>query len=481
MNSLALTKIRTRFAPSPTGSLHVGGARTAIFNWLFAKKYAGKFLLRIEDTDISRSSKENVQRIISDLQWLGITWDEDIIFQSRRIPIYQNHVKQLIKNDHAYFCFCSPQELAAKRKGDKSSRTYLYDRTCLKLTQQEVKDKLAKKLPFAIRFKVPDGTTNWVDGVHKSIKIKNEEIDDFVIQRSDGNPTYQLAVTVDDHEMNITHIIRGNDHIPNTPKQILLYNAFGWGIPNFSHVPLILGPNNKRLSKRHGATSIEDFRKKGYSPEVLVNYLSLLGWSPGDDKEIMSIKEITEKFGLEGILKKEAVFDEIKLAWMNGLFIREMSIEQIFNHFEKYLRLKESRIAEEFSEVYLKNVIRLMKNRVKVLSDFIESADYFYQDPKKYDQKGINKYLKEVDILTNITEFMERLAKQSEYNETSIENLLRTIANEKNISAGNIIHPIRLALTGQTASPGLFEMMQILGKETVLRRLKSFLSKTKKL
>ena len=481
MNSLALTKIRTRFAPSPTGSLHVGGARTAIFNWLFAKKYAGKFLLRIEDTDISRSSKENVQRIISDLQWLGITWDEDIIFQSRRIPIYQNHVKQLIKNDHAYFCFCSPQELAAKRKGDKSSRTYLYDRTCLKLTQQEVKDKLAKKLPFAIRFKVPDGTTNWVDGVHKSIKIKNEEIDDFVIQRSDGNPTYQLAVTVDDHEMNITHIIRGNDHIPNTPKQILLYNAFGWGIPNFSHVPLILGPNNKRLSKRHGATSIEDFRKKGYSPEVLVNYLSLLGWSPGDDKEIMSIKEITEKFGLEGILKKEAFFDEIKLAWMNGLFIREMSIEQIFNHFEKYLRLKESRIAEEFSEVYLKNVIRLMKNRVKVLSDFIESADYFYQDPKKYDQKGVNKYLKEVDILTNITEFMERLAKQSEYNETSIENLLRTIANEKNISAGNIIHPIRLALTGQTASPGLFEMMQILGKETVLRRLKSFLSKTKKL
>jgi glutamyl-tRNA synthetase len=479
MNPLELRKIRTRFAPSPTGYLHVGGARTALFNWLFAKKYGGKFLLRMEDTDVSRSSERNVQRIIDDLQWLGLAWDEDIVFQSKRIPIYQNNVKQLIESGHAYLCFCSPQELENRRKGDKSSRSYIYDRTCLNLSQQEVKDRLAKKLPFAVRFKVPDGTTNWIDAIHKDIKIKNEEIDDFVLQRSDGHPTYQLAVVVDDHEMNISHIIRGNDHIPNTPKQILLYNALGWNIPNFSHVPLILGPDNKRLSKRHGATSIEELREKGYLPEALINYLSLLGWSAGDDKEIMTIKEITEKFSLNGISRKEAVFDEVKLTWMNGLFIREMSDEQILSYLEKYLQTKDSKFAKELTKEYLANVIKLMKNRVKVLSDFVESANYFYQDPKKYDEKGINKYLKEADIIIHIQEFAEQLAKQSKYNEIDIENLLRAFADKKNISAGKIIHPLRLALTGQTASPGLFEMMEILGKETVLRRLNSFLSKVK--
>lgn len=482
MSTSQSNKIRTRFAPSPSGFLHVGGARTALFNWLFSKKYNGKFLLRIEDTDISRSSEKNVQQIIDDLQWLGINWDEDIIFQSNRIQVYQNYVKQLIETNHAYFCFCTPGELDAKRKNeDKATRTYIYDRTCLKLSEKEVKDRLIKNLPYAIRFKVPEGETSWVDNVHSEIKINNKEIDDFILQRSDGSPTYQMAVVADDHEMDITHIIRGNDHISNTPKQILLYKSFGWNIPLFSHVPLIIGPDNKRLSKRHGATSIGEFREKGYLPEALLNYLSLLGWSPGDDSEIMTIKELKEKFGLKGISKKEAVFDETKLTWMNGQYIREVSEEHLLNHLESYIQLKNYSFERNIDKKYLKNLIKIMRNRAKVLSDFVESANYFFEDPKKYDEKGINKYLKEADILINITEFTERLEKLSEYNEESIENLLRLFAEEKNISAAKIIHPVRLALTGQTASPGLFEVMDLLGKETVLRRLKFFLLKVEKL
>ena len=478
MNTSQSPKIRTRFAPSPSGFLHVGGARTALFNWLFAQKYDGKFLLRIEDTDTSRSSEENIQQILTDLQWLGINWDEDIIFQSKRITIYQNYVKQLIESNHAYFCFCTPQELEAKRKQeDKASRTYIYDRTCLKLSEKEVKERLAKKIPYAVRFKVPEGQTSWVDGVHNTIKINNKEIDDFVLQRSDGSPTYQMAVVTDDHEMDITHIIRGNDHISNTPKQILLYKSFGWKAPHFCHVPLIMGSDNKRLSKRHGATSIGEFREKGYLPEALRNYLSLLGWSPGDDSEIMTIKEMRDKFSLGGISKKEAVFDEIKLTWMNSQYIREMSSEHLLKHLMEYIRLKNYSYEKSNDKAYLKNVINLMKNRAKVLSDFIESVKYFYEDPQKYDEKGINKYLKEVDILTNITEFTEQLAKMSDYNEESIENQLRLFAEEKNISAAKIIHPIRLALTGQTTSPGLFEVINLLGKEAVLRRLKVLLSK----
>jgi glutamyl-tRNA synthetase len=344
-----------------------------------------------------------------------------------------------------------------------------------------VKEKLIKNLPHAVRYKVPEGETSWIDGVHNEIKINNKEIDDFILQRSNGSPTYQMAVVSDDHEMDVTHIIRGNDHISNTPKQILLYKSFGWNIPLFSHVPLIMGPDNKRLSKRHGATSVGEFREKGYLPEALINYLCLLGWSPGDDSEIMKVKELEEKFSLKGISKKEAVFDETKLAWMNSQYIREISEESLLNHLEKYIQIKGYSNQRNFDKNYLKKIIKLMRNRAKVLSDFVESVNYFYEDPNKYDEKGINKYLKEADILINITEFTGRLEKLSKYNEESIENLLRLFAEEKNISSAKIIHPVRLAMTGQTASPGLFEVMNLLGKETVLRRLKIFLSKVENL
>ncbi len=477
MNTLNTAVVRTRFAPSPTGFLHVGGARTALFNCLFATKHGGKFLLRIEDTDIPRSEKKNVQQIINDLQWLGINWDEEIIFQSQRIDTYQQYAQQLVETDHAYLCFCTPEELKAKRKkGDKAEPAYLYDGTCRKLSKEQVKNKLEKRLPHAIRFKVPQGPTGWIDRVHDQITVSNSEIDDFILQRSDGSPTYQLAVVVDDHEMNINNIIRGDDHIPNTPKQILLYEAFGWQIPKFAHIPLILGADNKRLSKRHGATAVGEFRARGYLPQALLNYLSLLGWSPGDDNEIMSVQEIKEKFTLKGISKKGAVFDETKLMWMNGHYIREMPDEQILPHVQNYLQSTRKDQIEDVDHAYLMNVIRLVKNRVRLLTDFVDSASFFYEDPKKYDPKGVNKYLKKADIWMYISELTDKLVNISDYNETSIENLLRSLAEEKNISAAKIIHPVRLALTGKTASPGLFEMMEILGRDTVIRRLKSLIS-----
>jgi glutamyl-tRNA synthetase len=493
MNAQKSNKIRTRFAPSPTGFLHVGGARTALFNLLFAQKYGGKFLLRIEDTDAARSSKENVQQIIDDLQWLGLNWDEEIIFQSRRISTYQDFARQLVETDHAYFCFCTAEELAAKRKQeDKSRRMYLYDGTCRKLTVKEVKSNLEKQLPYVIRFKVPRGITIWSDVIHGKIIVSNNEIDDFVLLRSDGSPTYQLAAISDDHAMNITHIIRGDDHLSNTSKQILLYEAFGWQKPEFAHLPLILAPDKKRLSKRHGATSVGEFRERGFLPQALTNYLALLGWSPGDDSEIMSIEELKEKFSLGGISKKGAIFDEAKLTWMNSHYIKQLPDTEILTYVQNYIShgagaqpgqksSAKTKRQTDFNEDYLTRVISSMKDRANVLPDFVDSARYFFEDPKKYEPKGVNKYLKNADIWIYISEFTERMTDLSEYNETSIETLLRSFAEEKGISAAKIIHPVRLALTGKTASPGLFEMMDILGKETVSRRLRFFIAKQKKI
>lgn len=476
------TNIRARFAPSPTGFLHVGGARTALFNFLFAKKYGGEFLLRIEDTDTARSSEENVKQIIDDLQWLGLSWDEEIVFQSKRIRIYQGSARHLLDKKHAYRCFCTPEELAVKRKkDDKTKRMYLYDGTCRKLTDNEVKKKLNERLPYVIRFMVPGGITVWTDAIHRKIIVNNNEIDDFVLLRSDGSPTYQLAAVVDDHAMNITHVIRGDDHLSNTPKQILLYEAFGWQIPEFAHLPLILGPDNKRLSKRHGSTSVSEFRERGFLPKALTNYLALLGWSSGDDIEFMSIDELKQKFSLDGISKKGATFDEIKLAWMNSHYIKQLPESEILPFVKDLIsREKNERPSfaksENFDDSFLIRIITAMKDRVKVLPDFVNSARYFFSDPLKYDLKGVNKYVKNADILAYISEFTERMTDLSEYSETSIETLLRSFAEEKGISAAKIIHPVRLALTGMTASPGLFEMMDILGKETVLRRLRFFIA-----
>ncbi len=474
------TEVRTRFAPSPTGFLHVGGARTALFNWLFARKHGGKFLLRIEDTDRERSSEAMTRQIFEGLAWLGLTWEEEVVYQGRRAAIHREHAHQLVRNGHAYPCFCTKEELDEKRaRAAAEKRAYRYDGTCRRLSPQEVKHRMAAGIPFAIRFKVPEGTTQWVDGVHGLIAVHNREIDDFIILRSDGRPIYQLAVVVDDHYMGITHVIRGDDHISNTPKQILLYQAFGWPIPQFAHVPLILGPDKKRLSKRHGATSVDEYRQMGILPEALFNYLALLGWSPGDDREILSRDEILQLFSLEGISRNNAVFDEKKLLWMNGQYIRQSTAERLWTWVTELL-VKRGVMSEGEAvrqKAYLLQVIALLKNRVKRLTEFVDSAMYFYRDPETYDQKGLRKYLKNPEIWEYLAEWTRQLELLDPFTEASVEQLLREFAEQKRISAAKLIHPVRLAISGQTVTPGLFELMLVLGKDVVLRRLKHFLAR----
>ncbi len=472
-------EIRTRFAPSPTGYLHVGGARTAIFNWLFAKKHNGKFLLRIEDTDKERSSEEMTRQIFEGLNWLGLKWDEEGIYQGARAKLHREYAQQLVRDGKAYPCFCSKEELDRKRKeAQQQKRAYRYDGTCRNLSTAEVKEKIQAGRPYAIRFKTPQGITSWEDGVHGRIEVKNTEIDDFIIIRSDGSPIYQLAVVVDDHMMGITHVIRGDDHISNTPKQILLYRAFGWEVPHFAHVPLILGPDKKRLSKRHGATSVDEYRRMGILPEALFNYLVLLGWSPGDDREIMSKEEILTAFSLKGISKNNAIFDEKKLLWMNGQYISRTSDEKLWSYVLDLLQERKLMTLPEAvaQKAYILKVIGLLKNRVKLLTDFVDSGRYFFTDPTEFDPKGLRKYFKQPQSWNYLEEFKYRLENLKNFREDTIEESLRQFAEEKGVSASKIIHPLRLAVSGRTVTPGLFEVLAILGKETVVRRLKYFIS-----
>ncbi len=473
-------EVRTRFAPSPTGYLHVGGARTALFNWLFARKHNGKFLLRIEDTDRERSSEEMTRRIFEGLVWLGLSWDEEVIYQGKRASIHREHAQRLVRSGHAYPCFCTKEELEEKRaRAAAEKRAYRYDGTCRHLSPQEVKQRMAAGLPFAVRFKVPEGTTRWLDGVHGPIEVQNREIDDFIILRSDGSPIYQLAVVVDDHSMGITHVIRGDDHISNTPKQILLYQAFGWEVPQFAHVPLILGADKKRLSKRHGATSVDEYRHMGILSDALFNYLALLGWSPGDDREILSREEILQLFSLEGISRTNAVFDEKKLIWMNGQYIRRTPDDRLWALVTEVL-VQRGVLTEGEAirrKPYLLKVIQLLKPRVKLLTEFVDSALYFFKDPDRYDPKGLRKHLKSPDIWNHLAEWTRQLEQLETFTEASVEQLLRAFAEQKGISAAKLIHPIRLAISGQTVTPGLFELMVVLGKATVLRRLNHFLKR----
>ncbi|MCS7230308.1 MAG: glutamate--tRNA ligase [Candidatus Kryptonium sp.] len=461
-------KTKTRFAPSPTGHLHIGGARTAIFNWLYSRKNNGEFYLRIEDTDKERSSEEMVQSIIDGLNWLGINWDGDIYFQSQHINDHISACYELVKKGHAYFCYCTEEELEMKRKqAEENKIPYKYDRKCLYLSQEE-KNKFEKEgRSRTIRFKVPDGETVFFDVVHGEIRFKNSEIDDFIILRSDNTPVYNMAVVVDDHKMGITHVIRGDDHISNTPKQILIYQALGWDIPVFAHVPLILGPDRKRLSKRHGATAVIEYRERGFLPEAMFNYLCLLGWSPGDNREIMTIEEIIEAFDITKIQKKSAIFDQAKLEWMNSEYIRRKENTEILKLLKPIVKKYGYEVE---NDLYLLKVISLMKDRVKVLDDFVTFGKYFFEDPDDYDPEGVKKYWSE-NTAELLTEFTEIIRKIDDFNASEIERELRSFALEKGIKASDLIHPIRLAITGMRISPGLFELMETLGKETSIKRI----------
>jgi glutamyl-tRNA synthetase len=464
-----------RFAPSPTGYLHVGGARTAIFNWLLARSNSGKFLIRIEDTDAERSTDEAVKQIISSLEWLGIRSDEKIVYQSQRLQRYQEVLHDLVISGNAYPCFCTPHDLSSKRETAKQLKhNYVYDGTCRDLTENEIKQKKSSGLSFSTRLKINGDETIYFDGVHGDVVTNNKEFGDYIIARSDGTPVYQLAVVVDDHDMGITDIVRGDDHISNTPKQILIYSALNWKIPQFCHLPLILGEDKKRLSKRHGASSVEEFKDFGILPDALFNYLCLLGWSPGDDREIMSKQDLTAMFNLDRVSKGNAVFDSQKLLWMNAIYIVNLDNEIIYKNIIGLFNKSDQIKIEADKDRFLK-VIDLIKPRVKTLTDFLIESQFYTSDPETYEQKGVDKFFYKSGVFEQLNDLMNLISEAKNFTLDHLEQIIRNYAEKKEIGAGKVIHPLRLALTGKTTSPGIFEVIYVLGKETVERRIKNAL------
>ncbi len=462
--------VRVRFAPSPTGQLHLGGARTALFNWLFSQANNGKFLLRIEDTDRARSKEKFVDQICESMRWMGCDWEEELVFQSKRDELYAIELGKLLSSNSAYRCFCEKDELAKIRsEREKAGLGYSYPGTCRTLSKADVKVKLETNTPNVVRIRIPDGKTKFFDSIYGEISVSNNELDDFIVARTDSSPTYNFTVVVDDNDMSITHIIRGEDHISNTPKQIILYKALGYAIPQFAHLPMILGADKKRLSKRHGATGVQEFRDQGYLSSALVNYLALLGWNPGTEQELFSVKELVGEFSLERVLKKGAVFDNRKLEWINQQTILKMGNGDIF---EAVKNINSNWGAGQPDE-YLISVIELMKPRSKTFIGLIDSSHYFFEDPQEYDSKTMRKRWKNVDVNKLVLDYITVLEKIENWTNENIETELRTLSDNKELNPAKLIHPVRLALSGTGAGPSLFHMMEVLGKDVCVRRLKS--------
>lgn len=471
-----LEQVRVRFAPSPTGHLHVGGARTALFNYLFAKNHDGKFLLRIEDTDRERSEESFVTEINQSLQWLGLNWDEEPLRQSERMEIYLNTATELISTNNAYHCFCEPDELDEKRKtAQQNKKQYKYDKKCRNLEKAEVEIRLKNGDKSAVRFAVPnEGETVVHDLVYGDVQFNNNEIDDFIIVRRNGTPTYQLAVVADDNDMKISHVIRGDDHLSNTPKQLLIFKALAVKPPLYAHLPLIMGQDGKRLSKRHGAVSVAEFQIEGIFPEALLNHLALLGWSPKDDTEFMAIDELIRRFKIKDVSKRSAIFDYKKLIWLNGQHLSSKSAEELLPIVSTDWGIT---LDTEIDDVYLKKVLELVKARAKTREELINFGKYFFEDPDSYDEKGRNKHWNDNSVNSNVRQLVKKLEELNSFREEKIEEVLRSTAETLGIKAAELIHPVRLALTGFSVSPSLFEIMELLGKELSVRRIKSALNK----
>jgi glutamyl-tRNA synthetase len=423
-----------RFAPSPTGYLHVGGARTALFNWLYARRHDGVFVLRIEDTDVERSSAEMVTGILDGLRWLGLDWDEGPdtggphapYFQSQRLDKYRAAAEGLLATDRAF-----------RNEG-------------------------------AIRFKVPTGQTRFTDLVHGPIAFDNEHIENFVILRSDGHPTYHLSVVVDDIDMEITHVIRGDDHISNTPKQVLLYEALGKPVPAFAHVPLIMGRDKKRLSKRHGATSVMEYERQGYIPEGMVNFLALLGWSAGGDDELFTIRELIERFTLEGISGGNAVFNTEKLDWFNHQHLLRLTDDELIARLKPLVNATTD--VDSVDKAWFGKVLTLLRPRAKRLGDYVDGARPFLEEPAQYDPEAVKKQLMTPGLVEHVRALREAFAGAT-FDDATLEQTLRALAERHGVKAGMLIHATRIAMTGRMVSPGLFEMLVLLGRDRVLARL----------
>ena len=472
---------RVRFAPSPTGYLHVGGARTALFNWLYARRHGGTFVLRIEDTDVERSSTDMVAGILDGLRWLGLDWDEGPgaggphgpYFQSERLDRYRDAAARLVAQGSAYYCYCTAERLRNEReKAEQRGEAWQYDRACLALAPGTIAELEATGAPRAIRFKVGGSTTAFDDAVHGRIEFDPKNIEDFVVLRSDQHPTYHLSVVVDDVDMAITHVIRGDDHISNTPKHLMLFDAFGMPPPVFAHVPLILGADKKRLSKRHGATSVTEYRRQGYLPNAMVNFLALLGWSPGDDRELMSTTELIESFSLEGISGGNAVFNTEKLDWMNGQYIARLSGEELVREVEPLL-VGAGLLGPGArpAETWLYRLVDLLRPRAKRITDFVELGRPFLADTVEFEPEAVEKHLTSPGLAGHVAALAATLRTLDPFDEPHVEAAVRGSAAERGIKAGPLIHATRVAVTGRTTSPGLFEVLVLLGRERTVARL----------
>lgn len=457
--------LKTRFAPSPTGYLHIGGARTALFNWLFARRHGGVFLLRIEDTDQLRSTEESTRAILDAMTWLGLNWDEGPFFQAERVGIHRQMVEKLVDKGKAYWCTCSQDELEEKRKTALAEgRKPKYDGTC--------RDRNLAPTPGAVvRFRCPEGgATLMRDLIKGNIVFQNEELDDLVIQRADGYPTYNFAVVVDDAQMGITHVIRGDDHVNNTPRQILLYEALGFPVPLFAHVPMILGSDKARLSKRHGATSVMAYRDMGYLPEALVNYLVRLGWSHGD-QEIFTGEELTSLFDLDAVGKSPAVFNPEKLLWLNQHYIRSYSPDRLV----EALRTLWPAASDPAREPLVRGVVRDLQSRSRTLLELIDGAAFYFAEEVEYDPKAADKFLTKASA-AHLETVQKELSLLTNYSKDGIETFLRTLADSRQVKLKDIAQPLRVALTGKTVSPGIDEVMVTLGRERTLKRIAGALS-----
>jgi len=471
-----MTKPRVRFAPSPTGHLHVGGARTALFNYLFARHDGGEFLLRIEDTDRERSTPEMTAAILEAMEWLGLEVDESPVFQAEGLDRHTGDVARLLETRAAYPCFCTADELKQRREAARDrGELYRYDWRCRELPREEADGRIEAGEPFAIRFAVPmEGEVTWDDLVHGPTTFANKNLDDFIVQRSDGTPVYNMAVVSDDIAMRISHVLRGDDHLSNTPKQILLYRALDRDPPEFAHLPMILGADGKRLSKRHGATSVDAYRDVGILPEAMDNFLALLGWSPGDDREVMSMQELIEVFSVSRILKKSAVFDPRKLEWLNGQHISRIAADALVVAVRERLTTADGETPEavDTEQDRLLQVIHIVKERARTLDELAAQARPFFADDVSYDEKAVQKHWKDrAATADRLAGLADRFTPVESFDPETLERELRGLADELEISAAKLIHPLRVALMGVAVSPGIFDVLSLMGRERTLERL----------
>ncbi len=472
---------RVRFAPSPTGYLHIGGARTALFNWLFARHYGGTFVLRIEDTDKLRSTPEAVNAILDGMKWLSLDWDEGPekggdygpYFQMQRLPLYQKYIDRLLAKGEAYYCYCTGEELAARRqKKLAEGGQIIYDRRCLKLGTDEKSQFEAEGRKPAIRLKMPENKIIVHDLIKGRMEFDCRLLSDYVIVKSDGIPTYNFAVVIDDILMKISLVMRGDDHISNTPKQIAIYQALGEKIPDFAHIPMIMGPDNTRLSKRHGATSVMEYKRMGFLPEAVVNYIAHLGWSSGTNQELFTIDELIEGFTLDKLSSHSAIFSMEKLNWFNGEYLKKMPDQVYVRMLLPYLQ--EVNFIEGTPDdqkiQWLQQIVSLMKSRVKNFRQFLEYADYFFTEEFTVEEDAA-KVLKQENVIETLENLAKRLTIIKEWKEENIEQAVREMASEMDLKGKQIIHPARVSLSGKTIGPSLFALMEVLGKEKNMMRL----------